>query len=399
MNLFRRILLVFAALLFSAHSASSQRTAPPADAASSYLVYIGTYTDKTASKGIYAYRYDAASGKLSDLGLAAETANPSWLAVHPNKQFLYAVNESGKNSTVSAFHIDYASGRLTLLNQVSAHGEDPCYLSFDRTGKYVFVTNYTSGNVVIFPVDTEGKLGEATANLRDEGKVGPAEQQKDGPHAHWVEADRLNRFVYVADLGLDRVLRYDFNPANGTLANTSRGSKWAPGEKAKDPSAKLVAGTGPRHAVFSYDRVRLYILGELKSTVTVFRMIGTDLFTPTSSQLISALPKRFSGRNDAAEIALHPTEDFLYTSNRGLDTIAVFRVNRGQLLLVDNVSTGGKEPRHFAIDPAGRFLLAENQLSDNIVEFRIDPATGKLAPTGEVISTPSPVCLVFVPLK
>src|SRR5262249_34918994 len=151
-------------------------------AAGQYLAYVGTYTDKTSSKGIYAYRYDAATGKMTELGLAAETANPSWLAVHPNRQFLYAVNESGKASKVSAFRIDAASGKLTLLNQVSASGEDPCYISFDRTGKYVFVANYTSGNVVVFPISEDGKLGVAIANIHDEGKLGPNKERQDAAH-------------------------------------------------------------------------------------------------------------------------------------------------------------------------------------------------------------------------
>ncbi len=362
------------------------------------LGYVGRYTDRRSRKGFYAYRYDAGTGKMTELGVAAETANPSFLAVHPNGQFLYAVNESGKDSKVSAFRIDGATGKLTVLNQVSAQGEDPCYLSLDRTGKYVFVANYTSGNVVVLPIDPEGKLGAATANMRDEGKLGPNKERQEGPHAHWVEPDRLNRFVYVADLGLDRVLRYGFDVTKGSLSNAPMQSNWAPKEKAKDSSAKLAGGAGPRHVVFSSDFVRMYVLGELKSTVTVFRMVGTDLFTPTSFQQASALPKGFKGRNDAAEIALHPSGEFLYTSNRGAETIAVFRVQHhgGELRLVANAPTGGKEPRHFALDPAGRFLLAENQLSDSIVEFRVDPASGKLTASGETVSVPSPVCLVFV---
>src|SRR5215470_1280356 len=174
----------------------------------SYIVYVGTYTTKTASKGIYTFRYDASSGKLTPLGVAAETPDPSWVAVHPSGKFLYSVNEAGKSSMVSAFAIDSSSGKLTLLNQVPALGEDPCYLSFDKTGKYVLVANYTSGNVVVFPIDADGKLGAATANVRDEGTLGPNPERQEGPHAHWVK--ELGRNVFVADLGLDRVLVYRF---------------------------------------------------------------------------------------------------------------------------------------------------------------------------------------------
>ena len=189
---FLLFLFLFAALL-------PAQTAEKTNTKRSYLAFVGTYTTKTASKGIYAFRYDANSGKLTPIGVAAETPDPSWVGIHPNGKFLYAANEAGKNSMVSAFAIDSQSGKLTLLNQVSALAEDPCYLSFDRSGKYVFVANYTSGNVVVFPVGADGKLGAATANIRDEGKVGPNKERQDGPHAHWVQASSDNRFVFVAD--------------------------------------------------------------------------------------------------------------------------------------------------------------------------------------------------------
>src|SRR5215470_5200580 len=174
----------------------------------SYIVYVGTYTTKTASKGIYTFRYDASSGKLTPLGVAAETPDPSWVAVHPSGKFLYSVNEAGKSSMVSAFAIDSSSGKLTLLNQVPALGEDPCYLSFDKAGKYVLIANYTSGNVVVFPIAADGKLGAATANVHDEGQLGPNKERQEAPHAHWIQ-QKWND-VFVADLGLDRVLVYRF---------------------------------------------------------------------------------------------------------------------------------------------------------------------------------------------
>jgi 6-phosphogluconolactonase len=377
----------------------SAQTTPKASGKGHYIAYVGTYTTKTASKGIYAFRYDATSGKLSPIGLAAETPDPSWVAIHPNKKHLYAVNEAGKNSMVSAFAIDAQSGKLTLQNQLSALGEDPCYLSFDRTGKYVLVANYTSGNVVVFPINADGKLGAATANVRDEGKLGPNKERQEAPHAHWVEPSVSNTSVYVADLGLDRVLWYGFDATKGTLTAGPVRSEWS--HSMLNPSANLSPGTGARHAAFSADGVRMYVLGELQSTVTAFHMIGTDDFVPTSFQKISALPKGFSGRNDAAEIALHPSGKFLYASNRGYDSIAAFHIDSasGKLTAAGDFLVQGKEPRHFAIDPSGNYLLAEDQLSDKIITFRVDQKTGALTPTGDSVEVPSPVCLAFLAVE
>jgi 6-phosphogluconolactonase len=367
---------------------------------SEYLVFVGTYTTRTDSKGINTFRFDAATGKMTPSHLAVESADPSFVAIHPNGKYLYAVNEAGKNSMVSAFSIDGAEGKLTLLNQLSALGEDPCYISFDRTGKYVFIANYTSGNIAAFPILPDGKLGEHTSLLQDSGDLGPNKERQEGPHAHWIEASAGNRFAYVSDLGLDRVLIYKFDSAKGTLTagEANAASAKAGSSNAKDPfSATLAPGTGPRHVAFSANGDFMYVLGELNSTVTVFANDARETFRAVQS--ISALPAGFSGRNDAAEIAIHPNGKYLYTSNRGNDSIAVFAIKpkKGTLTLLANVPTGGKEPRHFAIDPTGRYLLAENQFSNTIVEFRIDPANGKLTPTGEEVNAPSPVCIQFLP--
>jgi len=356
-----------------------------------YLAFVGTYTTKTASKGIYAFRYDANSGKLTPVGAAAETQDPSWVAVHPSGKFLYAVNEAGKNSMVSAFAIDSSRGKLTLLNQLPALGEDPCYLSFDRTGKYVLIANYTSGNVVVFPIGADGKLGAATANIRDEGKLGPNKERQEGPHAHWIETSAGNRYAYVSDLGLDKVLIYRFDSASGRLTN--------PELKQQDAfSATLPPGAGPRHVAFSHKGDFMYVLGEVQSTVTVFANDAREKYR--AIQTIAALPKGFSGRNDAAEIAIHPNTRFLYTSNRGHESIALFHIDpgTGKLTTAGDFSVEGKEPRHFAIDPSGNYLLAEDQLSDKIVTFRIDQKTGTLTPTGDSVEVPSPVCTAFLPL-
>ena len=361
-------------------------------AAKSYLVYVGTYTTKTASKGIYAFRYDASSGKLTPIGVAAGTQDPSWVAVHPNGKFLYAVNEAGKNSMVSAFSLEASNGRLTLLNQLPALGEDPCYISFDRTGKYVLVANYTSGNVVVFPIAADGKLGAATANVRDEGQLGPNKERQEGPHAHWIEASVGDRYAYVSDLGLDKVLIYKFDRTSGKLATLGA-------EQQEAFSATLPPGSGPRHVAFSQSGNFMYVLSELQSTVTVFANDAQEKYRPV--QTISALPKDFSGRNDAAEITMHPSGKFLYTSNRGHESIALFHIDSstGKLASAGDFSVQGKEPRHFAIDPSGDFLLAEDQLSDKIVTLRIDQKTGALTPTGDSVEVPSPVCLAFLPLE
>jgi 6-phosphogluconolactonase len=327
------------------------------------------------------------------LVIAAETPDPSWVAIHPSEKFLYAVNEAGKSSMVSAFAVEAHSGKLTLLNQLPSLGEDPCYISFDKTGKYVFVANYTSGNVVVFSIGADGKLGAATANVKDQGTVGPNKERQEGPHAHWVQAALGNRMVYVADLGLDRILIYGFDPATGKLIAPRLPADVGPG-------VALAPGTGPRHAVLSGDGDLLYVLGELRSTLIYCLPHALRGFQPV--QALSTLPPDFKSRNDAAEIEIHSSGKFLYVSNRGNDSIAVFALNRGFHLEPERigiVSSGGKEPRHFAIDPSGNFLLAENQFSNNIVSFRIDQKTGALTPTGDSVDVPSPVCLVFLAVE
>jgi 6-phosphogluconolactonase len=388
MRITRRLFATFVLLAFFA--ASTLGDAPAA--AQKFLVFVGTYTDKTDSKGIYAYQFDTGTGKLTPRGLAAETPNPSWVAIDPSGQFLYAANESGKQSTVSAFSIDAQSAKLTLLNQLSALGEDPCYLSFDKTGKYLFVANYTSGNVVVFPILPNGKLGAATANVKDAGTPGPNKERQEAPHAHWVEPFGGSR-VSVADLGLDRVFFYDFDRLKGTLAFT--GASLSPERPFAGKQLELAPGTGPRHVAFR--NFRTYVLGELDSTVTVFGTSKEGIYDPL--QKLSALPKGFSGRNDAAEIGIHPSGKWLFASNRGHDSIAVFGVDpeSGMLKLAGDYPTGGNEPRHFAFDPTGQFLLAENQNSNNIAVFRIDPATGALTQVSTLEGVPSPVCLIFRP--
>ncbi len=387
-------------LLFSLVTASVAQDSPK----NKYLLFVGTYTEK-ASKGIYAYRFDTASSELTALGVAAETVNPSFLAIDPTDRFLYAVNEvqtynGASTGAVSAFTIDRMNGKLSLLNQVASQGADPCYIAFDRTGKYVLVANYTGGTVAAFPVQSNGHIGEASAILHDTGTLGPNKERQDAPHSHWIEASASNRYVYVSDLGLDRVMIYAFDATRGTLTKGASSSS-APKPGATDAgdffSATLTPGTGPRHAAFSADGHFMYVLGELDSTVTVFANDQNEALR--SVQRISALPAGFSGRNDAAEIAIHPNGKYLYTSNRGDDSIALFSIDSrtGALTLAGRVSTQGKEPRNFEIDPTGKFLFVANQETNNIVVFRIDLNSGKLSPTGKTLNVPAPVSLKFMP--
>lgn len=367
--------------------------AAPTDKQGKYLFYVGTYTEEgSKSKGIYAYRYDAKSGQIAPLGLAAETTNPSFLALHPNGKYLYAVNEIGNykgpnSGGVSAFSIDRASGKLTFLNEVASRGADPCYITVDKTGKYVLVANYTGGSIAVFPVLADGKLGEASAFVQHTGH-GTNPQRQEGPHAHSIDLSPDNKFAMVDDLGLDELLVYKFNSVKGSLTPND------------PPFAKLEAGAGPRHFALHPTGKFAYVVAEMGHTVTVFSN-DTANGKLESLQTVPTLPKDFKGQNDDAEIQVHPSGKFLYASNRGEDTIAIYAIaaDKGTLTHLENVLTGGKEPRSFAIDPTGTLLFAENQKSDNIVVFRIDQKTGHLTPTGQVLEVGLPVCVKFLAVE
>lgn len=379
---------LFALSIFVAFIAAfTFTTAAPTPAPDSHhLAFVGTYTDKTGSKGIYAYDFDSSNGKLVLKGVAAETPSPSWVAIHPSGKFAYAANETGPQSTITAFSVDTKAAKLTQLNQLSALGADPCYLSFDKTGKFLFAANYTSGNVVVFPILPDGKLGEHTANAKDAGALGPNKKRQEAPHAHWVQISPDNHFVFVSDLGLDAILSYRFDAVKGTLTPND------------PPSAKLSPGAGPRHVAFSPNGKFVYVVSELKNTVTSFSYDASK-GTLRELQILSTLPDDFVGRNDDAEITVHSNGKWLFASNRGRDTIAVFAINPsdGTLTHTGEFPTGGKEPRHFAIDPTGKYLLAENQNSGTIAVFGIDQSTGALAQVSLTENVHSPVCLVFLP--
>ncbi len=377
------LVAVLATFLFAAAPAVAENAQNP-----QHLMYVGTYTGKE-SKGIYAFRYHADSGEAMPLGLAAETRNPTFLAVHPNRKFIYAVNEVSDfdpagSGAASAFAIDPATGMLTLLNQVSARGAGPCYIALDRGGKHALVANYGGGSVAVLPLAKDGRLRKASSFVQHSGSsADPARQE--GPHAHSIDLSPDGRFALAADLGIDQVLVYRFNAKNGTL-------------RANNPAAaKVKPRSGPRHAAFHPSGRFVYVMNELASTVAAFAY-DERAGTLRELQSISSLPRDFGGENYTAEIAVHASGRFLYGSNRGHNSIALFSVDSaaGTLTFVETVPTGGRWPRHFEIDPSGRFLLAANQNSGNIAIFRIDPSTGKLSPTGRALEVPSPVCIKFV---
>jgi 6-phosphogluconolactonase len=375
--------ILLAALLFTSFGQAA------ANSKNKFLVYVGTYTDKN-SRGIYAYRFDASTGELTPLGLAGASTNPSFLAVSRDRKFLYAVDEvpnyHGPNSgAIRAFAVNRATGKLTLLNEVASRGADPCYLSLDKKGKYVLTANYTGGNVASFPILRDGRLRNSPWLVQHSG-IGFNPERQEGPHAHSINVSPDNHFAIATDLGLDQIITYRFKEKTGSLSPTDQ------------RILKVDAGAGPRHFTFHPNGKFAYVVNELQSTVLALRYDHSGSLHVL--QKISMLPPDFKDRNDAAEVQVHPSGKFLYASNRGHDSIAVFSIDKekGTLTRLEVVSTRGKEPRHFGIDPTGAYLLAANQNSDNIVVFRIDEKTGRLTPTGQVLETPTPVYVKFVPL-
>ena len=352
-----------------------------------YLVYVGTYTGR-GSQGIYAWRFNPGSGKLAPLGLAAETVNPSFLAIHPKRPFVYAVSEvSGsrgqKGGAVSAFSMDRKTGKLTFLNSVSSKGGGPCFVTVDNTGKYVLVANYNTGSVAVLPIGEDGRLAEASSFIQHSG-TGANPRRQSGPHAHSINVSPDNRFALAPDLGLDKVLIYRFDAAKGTLAPND------------PPFASTAPGAGPRHFAFHPDGRHAYVITEMGNSVQAFSWDAKRGALETL-QTISTLPPDFKGQSDCAEVRVHPNGRFLYGSNRGHDSIAVFSIDRakGTLTPIEYVPTGGKVPRNFQIDPTGGYLFAANQNSHNVVVFRIDARTGKLTPAGSELEVVSPVCVRF----
>jgi len=351
------------------------------------LVFIGTYTGGP-SKGIYTYELNLPDGHLRPTGLAAETPSPSFLAIHPSKQFLFAVNEldeyQGKRAgAVTGFRLDAKSGKLTQINQVSSGGAAPCYISIDKKGRFALVANYNGGSVTVLPISQNGELGAPSAFVQHTGS-GVTKSRQAEPHAHSINLYAANRFAIAADLGLDKLLVYRFDAEAGTLTPNT------------PPFTQVAAGSGPRHFAFHPNGQSAYAINELLSTLTAFSYDSAGGVL-TGIQTMTTLPKGPEPGNSTAEVQVHPSGKFVYGSNRGNDSIAVYSVDpSGKLKYVENEKTRGKTPRNFGIDPTGAWLIAANQDSDTLAVFKIDPMTGALTAVGDTISAPKPVCVKFL---
>ena len=376
----RRLLIGLTAALFTASSILAQ------DPGRTRL-YVGTYTGPK-SKGIYLFEMDANTGKLVDLGPVAETPNPTFLAIHPTKPLLYAVNEVGSfekqpTGAVAAFRIDEADGKLTLLNRQSSGGGGPCHLILDKAAKNVLVANYGGGSVASLPIQEDGKLAAPTSVIKHVGTSANPSRQKE-PYAHSINLDPANRFAFAADLGTDHVYSYRFDPVKGTLA-------------ANDPvGVKLVPGSGPRHFAFHPNGKNAFVINELLLTLTSFAY-DADKGVLTQIESLSTLPANTRPIGSTAEVIVHPTGKWVFGSNRGHNTIAVFAfdADKAKLTHVGNYGDTVKEPRNFVLDPTGNFILVGNQNGQSITVFRLNQSTGELTRVGEPTPCPTPVCLRF----
>ena len=353
------------------------------------LVYIGTYT-KTEEQGIHWLKLEMATGKLTAVGKLAGQKNPSFLAIHPNKKFLYAVNEIGnykgeEAGGVSAYSIDPKTGALTFLNQQSSKGGAPCHLVVDATCRNVLVANYTGGSVASLPISRKGRLRKASSFVQHEGSSVLKPRQA-SPHGHSINVSPGNKFAVAADLGLDKVLVYSFDAKGGKLTPAG--------------FTKVTPGAGPRHFAFHPNGKFAYVINEITLTVTAF---GWDEAKGKLSELqtITTLPVERGKGMSTAEVQVHPSGKFLYGSNRGHNTIAVFSIDgkTGKLKAIQHQSTLGKTPRNFGIDPTGEFLIAANQSSGDVFTFHINQDTGELKPTSHSVKVPMPVCVKFLDLS
>lgn len=367
--------------------------------ANDMLVFIGTYTEpirfgtgrilQGKGEGICVYRMDQSSGAMELVGKATGITNPSYLAFDSTQHFLYAVNElktyeDKPTGTISAFAVDPKTGKLAFLNKRLTHGTDPCHVVVDKNGKCVLVANFMSGSVCVLPVQGDGSLGDASDFIQHQGSsIDPVRQR--GPHAHSVTLDEANRFAFVPDLGLDKLMVYKFHPERGTL------------EPNEVPWIKVKPGAGPRHVTFHPSGRFAFLINELDSTLAALSYDGRK-GTFKELQIVPTLPEGFQGESTCADVQVSPSGAFVYASNRGHDSIVIYKIDQrtGRLTYVGHEPTQGKTPRSLGIDPTGRFLLAANQDTDTIVTFRIHPQTGKLQPTGHVTQVPTPVCVKFL---
>ena len=348
-----------------------------------YLAYIGTYTTG-ASEGIYAFQLDMATGALEHVSTTSGIDNPSFLDIAPLGKHLYAVCadfEAMSGGLVKAYAIDSETGELTYLNEQSSEGEGPCHITVDKTGKYVLLANYGSGSVAMLPVEQGGRLGKATGFVQHEGSSVDPERQV-GPHAHSIILDADNRFAFAADLGTDKMMVYRLDFATGKLV--SNDSPWV----------RTPPGSGPRHFDFHPNGKYAYLINEMGSTVTALHY-DAERGMLNEIETVPTLPEDFDGVNHCADIHVAPSGKFVYGSNRGHDSIAIFAIDQdtGSLTALGHESTKGETPRNFAIDPSGTYMLTANQDGDNIVTFLIDQKSGMLEPTGHEVEVPSPVCI------
>ena len=358
--------------------------APAPHARAPRLVYIGTYTEKTASKGIYAFRFDDSTGALTPVGLVAETPNPSFLTASANGRYVYAVNElqtfGGESSgSVTAFAVDPATARLTELNVQSTRGAAPCHLVLDKSGRFLAVANYSGGNYSLFPVSSDGRLQAAATVVAGR----PADGAGAKALGHMVGFDPENKYLITADKGLNQMLVFRFDAKTGQLTPSNT------------PPVMLPPGSGPRHYAFHPGGRWVFTISEQGATITTFAWDATT----SGLTARSSVPTRPADvkTGSTAEIHVHRSGRFVYGSNRGHDSIAVFSVGPdGALTLVEYEPTRGQTPRNFSLDPSGRWLIVGNQRSNTLAVFSIDQKTGALTPVGELTSAPSPVSVLFM---
>lgn len=362
--------------------------AVPSPTGEGQRLFVGTYTEPehSTSKGAYVYRMDPFTGELSSEAVIKDLVDPSYLAVHPQTGYLYVVHEKGTfegqaGGGVIALSVHHESGQVRLLNKQPSGGEDPCYISIERTGRYALVANYSSGSVAMLPIRPDGTLEAPSDVVRHTGSSIHPERQ-DSPYAHCILPDPSNRFAMAVDLGIDKLKVYRMDLEAGQLHEYSE--------------VKVAEGSGPRHLVFHPSGHYAYLICELNSTVIAFRY-EAEAGTLEELQSVRTLPVGYDGKNSCADLHVTPDGRFLYGSNRGHDSLACFEIDTasGQLTFRDHTPSGGSEPRGFAIDPDGKFLLAANQNSNNIVTFLIDPARGQLSRTGAEVEVPMPVCIKF----
>jgi 6-phosphogluconolactonase len=350
--------------------------------AAHYIMYVGAYTAGT-SKGIYAWRFDSKDGSISPLGLMAETAQPAYLWIAPNHKTLYTVNWE-TNGGVSSYHIDPKTGALTFLNRTSSHGAQPNQVVVDPTGRVAVTVNYTNGSLAAYKLEPDGKLGEAFYVDQHTGK--PLSPKQPGPKQHGIQFSKDNKYLFIADLGLDRVYSYRFDAATPSITPFD------------PPYVTTHAGAGPRRIQMSPDGKFLYVDHETDSEVSVFAIDGGNL---KEIQVIGTVPDDAKARNTTAEIIIADDGRHLYVGNRGQDSIAIFAVDpkTGLLTHTENVPSGGRTPRNIRFDPTGNWFFAANENGGNVTEFKVDKASGHLTPTGVTGAINTPGGIYFLKIK